>query len=235
MRYAMELKDLHDKMIAEMPDGAEHASEECPFCSDEQITQRGGNMKSYSDEDIQALVAQAVADATKELTVELEGLKSTATVSEWEVKISTLQAEHDEQVAALQASLDAAVISAESAKQEYENLLAFLESEKDRVEAEAVVEARKEERVKAVSEAATFPEDYLTANTDRWAEMSDEAFEALLADYRSMGTVIPAPTPIPGKTALHATRPAGDQGSASAAREVIRLRERGIDPRELIR
>lgn len=193
--------------------------------------------KTYSEDEALALVTAAVAEATKDLSAELDDLKATKTASEWETKIADLKVETDAKVADLQAQLDGKVIEAQASKTAHDELVAFLDSEKERTELEAAVNARKEERVKAVAEAATFPEEYLTANTERWATMDDEAFEALLADYKSVSAKSgeTTTTTVPTTTALHATRETTTTGAASAARELIALRNEGVDPRQIIR
>lgn len=193
--------------------------------------------KTFTDQEVQAFVTAAVAEATKDLSKELDDLKATQTVSDFEAKVTQAQADADAKVEEIQAQLDAKVIEAEAAKTALEELKTLLTTESARIEAEAAADARKEERVKAVAEAATFPEEYLTANTARWAAMDDEAFESLLADYRSMGekTAGEKDKGIPAATALRATRETTGNGTASAAREVMRLRGTGVDPRELIR
>lgn len=192
--------------------------------------------KTYTDPEVQALVTAAVAEATKDLSAELESLKSSMTASESDAKIAQIQIEADEKVADLQAQLDAKVIEAQAATTARDELVAFLEGEATRVEAEAAAEARKEERVKAVSEAATFPEEYVSANTERWASMDDEAFETLLADYRSVSAKSGAETTtIVPTTSLQATRDETTSGAAPAAKALISLRRDGVDPRQMIR
>lgn len=191
--------------------------------------------KTYTDPEVQALVTAAVAEATKDLSAELESLKSSLTASESDAKIAQIQADADEKVADLQAQLDAKVIEAQASKTAHDELVAYLEGEATRVETEAAAEARKEERVKAVSEAASFPEEYVTANTDRWAAMDDEAFELLLADYKSVSAKSGGDTTTVPTTALTATRDATTSGAAPAARALIGLRREGVDPRQIVR
>lgn len=192
--------------------------------------------KTFTDQEVQALVTAAVAEATKDMSKELDDLKATQTVSDFEAKVTQAQADADAKVADLQSQLDASVIDAEAAKTALDELKTFLTTESARIDAEAAAAARSDERVKAVSEAATFPEEYLTANTERWAAMDDAAFESLLADYKSMGEKTAANDKgIPAGTALQATRETKASGTASAAIEVMRLRGSGTDPRQLIR
>jgi hypothetical protein len=69
--------------------------------------------------------------------------------------------------------------------------------------------------------------------------MDDELFEATLADYKAVSEKASAGTGsgsgIPAHTALHAAREGDGTGSKgfTATREVMRLREQGVDPRTI--
>lgn len=192
--------------------------------------------KSYSEDEVQALVTAAVADATKELSTELDSFKSTQTAAEWEAKITEAKAELEQQIEQLKSELDTKVIEAEEAKKAHEGLVAQINEENEKVKLEAEVEARKADRVKAVSEAVpSFPETHLTENAERWAKMDDEAFEALLTDYKAVAEKATVVTSLPPLTALRATREDGVDKTTSAAKAVIRMREAGVDPRELLK
>lgn len=230
------LVELHNQMLLSRPDGATHDTENCPLCSIEH-EDHGGKMSdtTYTDSEVQALVSAAVAEATKDLAKDLDDLRATQSVQEWEAKIEEAKAEVEAKVAELQAQLDVKDSEAETAKTALADLTTFLEEAKATTEREAEIAARTEARVSAVKEVATFSEEHLAANAQRWAAMDDESFEALLADYRTMST---APTGgIPATTALHATRDQSGSGAAApAASAIIRLRrDQGVDPRNLIR
>lgn len=194
--------------------------------------------QTYSKEEVDALVSKAVAEKTEELSKELETFKSSQTAAEVEAKIAEAKAEADEQVKDLQAQLDAKVIEAEAATKAKDEITAWLDAEKEEAEKAAEAEARTEERVAQVAEVADFPEDYVKENAARWAGMSDEDFSATLADYKAVAEKAVADAAankgVPTKTALHASRETNGNGGSSA-REVIRLREIGVDPRELTR
>lgn len=235
----MSLQSLHDKMLEEMPERAQHDSAECPFCNPQNSHETGGNMsETFTKDEVQAQVAAAVADATKAISEELEAFKASQEAAEVEARIAEAKAELEERIAALQADLDAKVIEAETAKAAHAELVALLEAEEARVAEEAAMAERRDARVAAVSEAASFSEDYIAANADRWASLDDDTFEALLADYKAVAEKASASTgatKIPAKTALVASRDEAS-GTGSAVKALSELRRvKGFDPREMVR
>lgn len=237
----MSLQSLHDKMLEEMPERAQHDSAECPFCNPQNSTETGGNMSetSFTKDEVQAQVAAAVADATKAISEELEAFKASQEAAEVEARIAEAKAELEERVSGLQAELDAKVIEAETAKNAHAELVALLEAEEARVAEEAAAAERRDARVAAVSEAASFSEDYIAANADRWSALDDDTFEALLADYKAVAEKASASTAgttkIPATTALVASRDDAP-GTGSAVKALSELRRvKGFDPREMVR
>jgi hypothetical protein len=75
-----------------------------------------------------------------------------------------------------------------------DNPLAEFEAYKAELAEKAAVAARKSERVAAVKAADTaLPEDYFTeARAQRWAEMADDSFAALVADLTEAASHRPA-------------------------------------------
>jgi len=231
------LQAVHDKLLEDKPDGVEHVEADCPFCTPQSSDNSGGYMsKTYSDEEVEALVTKA--GKAEELQAELDAFKSSQSAAEVEAKIAEAKAESDAQVADLQAQLDAKVIEAEAASTAKNEILTWLEAESEKITKEAEATARTDERVAQVAEVASFPEDYIVANAARWAGMDDETFEATIADYKAVAEKAVADAAatkgVPSTTALHASREANGNGGSSA-KEVIRLRETGFDPRELTR
>lgn len=239
----MSLQSLHDKMLDEMPERAQHDSAECPFCNPQNSTETGGNMSetSFTKDEVQAQVAAAVAEATRSISEELESFKASQEAAEVEARIAEAKAELEERVSGLQAELDAKVIEAETAKNAHAELVALLEAEEARVAEEAAAAERRDARVAAVSEAASFSEDYIAANADRWASLDDEIFEALIADYKAVAEKASASTAgatkIPATTALVASRDEATGGSNSSAVKALSelRRTKGFDPREMVR
>lgn len=230
----MSLKVLHDQLLELRPDDAEHDSAVCPLCREfeaESATDasvEGGvsvSDETYTKEQVDALVASAVAEKTKSLEDQLAELKQSEEASEVEARVTAAKAEAEEKVAEIQAKLDAAVLEAEQAKTERDEIKTWLEGEKEKAEREAELAALTEERKAKVAEVATFPEDYMEERAPQWAEMTEEAFESLLGDYKA-ATAAKSPEKeeeVPKVTAMKATRE--DNGhKTSAASEIIRMR-----------
>lgn len=242
----MSLQELHDALIASKPEGAS-CPDDCPFCLARldrevatEIDPEGGTnvSKTYEETEVQALVSAAVAKATEDLHKELDTFKTSQQAEEIEAKIAAAKAEGEEALAELQKKLDEAVLDAEKAKKERDELNAWLTEEATKIEQEAQVAALRDERVAKVAEVATFPEDYVKERADAWASLTDEAFEALLADYKAVASKeeTPAsPGPISRVSAMQATRETtnGNGKVGSAVREIIGMRTLGVDPRTI--
>lgn len=188
-----ELKKLHDEHLANKPDTMsdedfasiieEHKST-CPFCNDKAISEddpeEGGDMDTFTQEELDAAVAAAVAP----IQAELQSLKDSAAESEVDTRVAEAKAEADARVAELQGQLESAVLEAEAAKNELANLTAYLESEKEAAELAELYEAIKADRKAKIAEVASFPEDFLEANLDRWCAEDEEAFAARLEEWK---------------------------------------------------
>jgi len=188
-----ELKRLHDEHLANKPDAMsdeDYASiidehkETCPFCNDKLIAQNdpeeGGDMDTFTQEELDAAVSAAVAP----IQAELQTLKDSAAESEVDTRVAEAKAEADERVAELQGQLEAAVLEAQAAKTELAELTAFLESEKEATELAELYEAIKADRKAKIAEVASFPEDFLEANLDRWCAEDEESFAARLEEWK---------------------------------------------------
>lgn len=118
--------------------------------------------RTFTEAEHEALLTDAVRREVASATEEKD-----TTISELENKVDLLEAEKAE---ALQAK--------ETAQQELEDFKATIEHERE-------VSSRKDARIAAVKEisAAELPDTYFSdERVTRWAEMADEAFEALLND-----------------------------------------------------
>lgn len=223
------LKGLHDQLLAEMPEGANHDSDTCALCSMEEIvvaeaevedttSMRGGSVTTYTDDEVKAAVDSATAPLSARIS-ELEAAASAAqtasTVEELEAKITELQA-----------SLDAQVLAVQAAVAERDEIVAWLEGEAKAAEEQAALEARKEERLAMIKEVAAFPDDYLDANIERFAAMSDEDFSVALDGWKAIAGQPILKGGIPAVTALHAARESAPKGG-SVIKEIIGLRRGG--------
>lgn len=231
------LKELHDHLLERKPEGASHDEDACPLCnveiaaSDKTETE-GGSVKSYTEEEVQALVASAVKDLEAKVS-ELQGAQQASAI---EAKISEAKAEAETKVAELQAELDTTTLKAQKADEEKQEILAWLEAEAKSAEERAALEARRDERIAKVREVASFSDEYVEKRAEGWAAMSDEAFEAALEDWKAVAgekkqgdSKDDSDARIPAETAMTASR--DDKTTGSLLREVLNLRFEGIDPR----
>lgn len=235
------LKDLHDALLQERPEGVEHDSLNCPMCGDVPVEtasaeSTGGNVsdeKTYTEAEYAQLVAQVSS-----LEAQIAELTKAAEAEAIDARIAEAKADLEAQVADLQTQLDAAVLEKEAARSELDNVLSFLAAEQAAAEEAAALEARREERIAKVKEVASFPDDYLATNAERFAAMSDEAFEAALEDWKAIapkadkageeeGELLPSTAMTASRTTTNTTT------DKSLLREVMSLREAGVDVRSI--
>lgn len=186
-------------------------------------------MKSYTEDELRAAIEGAVG----ELRTELDGFKAAAaeqkTAAQIETQINETKAPLEAKVVELQTALDAAVLATAAEKTRAD---AF-EAEKAAAVEAATLAARKDERLAKVKEVAAFPDEYLTANADRFVAMSDEDFELRLEDYRQIAAKATGTEGgIPATTALLATREQATKPT-SAVGDLFAMRRAGVDPRTL--
>ena len=185
--------------------------------------------KTYTEEEFNA-VSQELAQIREEL-VELQGRAANEAV---EQRIAELTEKHEEEVASLKAELDTKILEAKNAVDELEAFKAEKAKEAEEWVAAAEAASRREERVARVAEVASFPEDHIEARADAWAEMSDDAFEALVADFAATAKkaeVAGEETEVPSETAMQTERETAAKNEGSAVTSVLRKKAAGIDPR----
>lgn len=224
------LKELHDRLLAERPDGAEHDEASCPMCAMENsatitgggastASTEGGLMTTLTQEEheaaLQAAVEKAVSEATAPLTEKIAAFEAAAADSEIGKAVADATAPLNDKITEIQTALDEAVLARTAAEAKVTEVETFwADAIAAQTEAEAAA-ARKDERLAKVRETATFPEDYLTEHADRIAAMSDEDFEARLGEWSIIAPK--ASVTIPATTGLQAAREAAtatNQGSA---------------------
>lgn len=198
----MDKKQLHDLLMAQKPDGAVH--ETCELCHQSNVNGKpeGGThvSKTYTEDELQA----AVDKATAGLAAQVAQLQSAFQESEVDAAVSAIKAEAEAKIEALQSTLDDAVLVAEAARNELATFKAELEELAAAESAAAETEARRDQRLARIREVASFPEEHLTANADRYAAMSDEDFETRIAEWAALGPKAEGSTSIPRHTALTA-------------------------------
>lgn len=230
----MDLKEIHDSLLENYPERP-HDRSDCPLCASEGIESSpvlGGEMseKTYTQEELDATVAEAI----RPLQESLNDLKAGVEQSEVEARIAAVKAEYDETVKSLQTELDTTTLKATEAEKAMDDLVVLLEEIAAEESETADAIARTEARLSKVEEVASFPEEYMNANAERWAAMPEEEFDALIADWaaisgRKAGAAAATTTDFPEKTAMVASR--SDEKSESAVREILNLTLHGVDPR----
>lgn len=169
------------------------------------------------------------------LETKVAELSAAAEASTIDAKVAEVKAEAEAQVAEIQSKLDAAVLEAETAKQAHESLVAYLD-ETAKADAEAAEFAsRKDERIAQVKEAAPLlPDEYITENADRFANMDEDAFTASLEGFKAIVAKAPVTpvTEVPSTTAMTAAR-SNDGESSNPLRDVLSLRSMGVDTRTI--
>jgi multidrug efflux pump subunit AcrA (membrane-fusion protein) len=221
------LRALHDRLIAERPDGATHDEESCPFCAGDQGGTDSMGDRTFTEAELQAAVELAVAEATAPLQARLAELQSDQHQSALERAVAEVKAETQAAIAELQAKLDAAVLDAAQAKEAKDATEAAWAAEKQAAQDATELAARKEGRLAAVREVACFPETYLTENGDRFAALPDEEFQARLDEWRAIAGKEPG---VPANTSLKAARDEADV-NGSLLGELGNFRRSLVDPR----
>lgn len=242
----MMLKDLHDLLISDMPEDANHVAEECPLCSEvansnnDNYSIGGGDMKTYTEDEFTTAVTEAVAPLQAAAETKVAELQAEID----ELRTNQARTEVEDQIAQLQADLDKAEIRVAAAEKAYADLVSYLEGEIEAAEQAALVEARRNARREAVKEAAPFADEYIDANLDRWMAMEDEAFESVIEDWKNVtaaastassdegdeGEVAEDTTEELRETAMSNVR---NDGYGSVAADVFGARNRGLDVRSL--
>lgn len=217
METLEELKEAHDKLLAEGPEDkkAEHLSKaaECPICkldeSPNKDSQEGVNMdKEFSKEDVALKVTEAVAAALAPVQKELEALKATAEEAETDSRITEIQeaAKLDVENAKNEVTLKVAELA--TLQSNYDELVAYLDKATTDAEAATLLETQKTERLDAIASIVELPEAHIAENAELWASMETAQFDTFL---ETLKVAAPAKEEIPevdldGKIASTAAR-----------------------------
>lgn len=185
--------------------------------------------EQFSQADIDA----AVAAATGPLQQRLADLEVQAQESEVGKAVAQAVGEKQTQIADLQTQLDTATAARTTAETK------LAETEKYWVDAIAaheeavVVAARKEQRIGQATELGVFNADYIAANADRFAAMSDDEFAARIDEWKLIAaSASPGQTP-PATTAMVASRADTGSDASSNLNRLAELRARNVDLRSL--
>lgn len=162
-------KRAHDALLELAPAGSVH--EPCELCPDpikKEVAEVPDNDRTYTEVEHLALMADAVTRETAALADAKVNLETE--LSEKAARVDVLEAE--------KASLETAKVAAETELAEF----------RAGIEALAAIEAAKADRVTKVKAAnAALTDEYFTdERIQRWAEMTEEAFLAFVADITAL-------------------------------------------------
>lgn len=186
MMGEMDLKQEHDRLLAEIPAGVKHDIETCPICTAD--TDEGGDMstiKTYTQEELDVALQVAITPLQTRIE-ELAGLEQVKVV---EAKVADAVAPLNDQISELQKTLDTTTARAEAAEKNHSELVSKIEADEAATEVATQREAVKAERLALVKEAASFKDEYIDSNIDRWVDMSEEAFTACVDDWKAVAPV----------------------------------------------
>lgn len=221
---------LHDRLLAEPVDGAQHNADICPICVDkatetakppsdpsrsggpdvseenEQTNTKGGTSPmsdSISQETHAALVKAAVEQAT-EATDKLLG-KATADLETANASLTTVTAERDTLKTdndRLNGELDKAQVDLKAANDKAAALEADIAKAKEDAELAELANARAAE----VKDLKIFPEDYVTADkASAWASLDEAAWNDRVSEWKAAAPAKPGEATADTASALSGT------------------------------
>lgn len=183
----------HDLLLEDRPDGAQHDSAACMFCtikaSEEGTVAEDSAI--FTQEQHEQLVASAVEKAT-----------------------ASVQTDVDAEVLSLNERLEASektVAELTEKVEEFERVNAQRDQDEK-------LTALADERVDKVKAVASFSDEQIDTRKTAWAKMSEEDFDAYLEDIRVVAKTATSEE-TPPKTAFNSTREtagADDEGSESS-------------------
>lgn len=178
--FTAEQKQMHDALLP-LVSSESHDPDDCPMC----IESNSKENAVVTDTNIEAQVNEAVSAATASLQAELDSARAELA----QIKADSETADLTEQVTKLTADLESTVAELAAAKAEHDAVISFLTSEAERIEREQVEADRKETRVEAVKALKLFgdkEDEMIEASADRWASLTDEAWDAQYAEYQGL-------------------------------------------------
>lgn len=215
-------KVMHDLAVGSMPEGSKHHCFICDIAEPEAT--------DVSAEDLQAAVDTAVSAALDAPTKRIQELEDQ--LAERDAESATAQAVADaiapfeEKVKKLTDDLDEALAARKTAEDQVKSMTDQLEEGK----AEQAKTERRSSRVAAVKDTGVFPDDAFDEavdsnkdRIDRWSEMEDSVFDALVEGYRAGGHTVTGDGPLPtGRSAItDVATPPGGGNKTSPTRRVL--------------
>lgn len=233
---------LHARLLAEKPEGVEHDEATCPLCAletdptHETNDAPGGEVvsDSFTQEQVDELIAKAVTDATAPLQAQLDDLGKAVQETEVGKAVAAATEPLEAQIEELQKKVDDAEVAKTAAETAKAELEAFWTTAITESEEAAARETRKGERVEAAKAAGVLTEDYITEQADRLADMSDEEFAARIDEWKVIAEQAKTTSKIPGDTTFTASRETASNHEGSALGVLRDMRKnRKSDPRTL--
>lgn len=224
------LLEEHDKLLAEMPPGAVHATEDCFACKGELDKTPGGVMTTtFTEADVLAAVEKAVRPLQDKIA-ELESIQAEEVTAQ---KIAEIKAELEQSIAELTADRDRELARANLAEKALSDYQAELEALSVQAEAEAKATALRSERRAAIAELGCFTEAEIEARIEGWAAQAEEVFAITIGDLRTLAERATATTETveekPPATAIQTVRT--PETGSSIFSELADLRNKGVDLR----
>jgi hypothetical protein len=209
-----EARKIHDALLADMPEGADHDGLSCGFCSPP-VTEQTASAEAVVDEvrreepRMEPIHTQEAADALIESAV-AKALAEVKANHEQEVaKLNESLEEAKAEVAKLQEARDADQIALAAKEEELSSVKAEI-AKRDEEEARA---QRIDARVAEVASVHKFSDEYVASNKERWADMDEAAFAVYVESIKDMASHIkPAETAevdetkVPEETAMSNVR-----------------------------
>lgn len=183
------VQQAHDYLRSQI--AASGGTHSCPLCSSAGIEsakeETPVDENRYSESQHLALLESAVARETAAVTAAKEEAETALTdLTTQKADLETRLSESEARIGVLEAEKASAEASAEAARAE------FAEYKAEQVR-EAEIAERREARAKRVKAANANLDDahFTEERIGRWAEMNDDAFEAVVAAYEAGSTAAP--------------------------------------------
>lgn len=233
------LLTIHDRLLAERPEGVEHDEASCPLCAlkaDSATPNHPGGEVSdtFNQEQVDALMAEAVNKATASLTEKLAELEKAAQETEVGKAVAQATAQLEEKLSGMQRSLDDVEVratAAETAKAETEKFWADAVSAHEEASAR---ESRKAERTDQAKKAGVLTDEYIESNADRFADMDEADFAARIDEWRVVAEAArKTPEGKPSGFAASREVASNNDNNGSALGVLTKMREAKFDPRTL--
>jgi hypothetical protein len=227
-----ELRQAHDELLKNKPDTAVHDETDCIFCNEEFNSEGGGDMKTFTEDELNAAVEAAI----EPVQAELNELKNAQAQGEVDTRVAEANAEADRRVAEVQTQLDEAMVQKGAAEKELSDTVDFLVAEEAAKREAAEIAARTDERKVSIEELAVFEADYVEANMERWLALEDEDFAALVEDWKTIASSKASEsegeesetTPIPD-SAMNSTRDSAGSSKTDDFSDILGARKAGVN------